>query len=118
MWFDQPIVYPGKNCPDGPTVAGYIIAATRDSAPQHVDLFGVGAKPYGHLMEMRQDVIGVDMGAPTGEMDENHSMGQFNIRSLLYWRMREALDPNNRTGIALPPDKRLLAELCSFTGSR
>jgi hypothetical protein len=115
MWFDEPIVYPGKDCPNGPAVAGYIIAATRDGAPQHIDLFGVGAKPYGHLCEMHQDVIGVDMGAPTGETDMNHTMGLFNVRSLLYWRFREALDPNNRTGIALPPDKRLLAELCAFT---
>jgi hypothetical protein len=115
LWFDEPIVYKGKDCPNGPTVAGYIIAATRDAAPQHVDVFGVGAKPYGHLMELHQDVIGIDMGAQVFEMDENHQMQLFNMRSLLYWRMREALDPNKQNGIALPPDKRLLSELCAFT---
>lgn len=115
LWFDEPVVYPGDKCPNGPTVAGYIIAATRDGCPQHIDVFGVGAKPYGHLMELHQDVIGVDMGAQTFETDENHQMGLFNMRSLLYWRMREALDPNKKNGIALPPDKRLLSELCAFT---
>jgi len=115
LWFDEPIVYPGEKCPDGPTVAGYIVAATRDGSPQHIDLFGVGAKPYGKLMEMRQDVIGVDMGAQTFETEENHTMGFFNVRSLLYWRFREALDPNKKNGIALPPNKILLAELCAFT---
>jgi hypothetical protein len=29
--------------------------------------------------------------------------------------MREALDPTNNTGICLPPDKRLLADLCAPT---
>lgn len=115
MWFDEPIVYPGKNVPDGPTAAGYIIAATRNRAPQHIDLLGVGAKPYGHLMELRQDVTGVDMGEQTFEMDENHTMGMFNVRSMLYWRFREALDPNNKSGIAIPPNKILLSELCAFT---
>jgi hypothetical protein len=30
---------------------------------------------------------------------------------MLWWRMREALDPNANNGIALPPDRRLLEEL-------
>jgi hypothetical protein len=115
LWFDEPRVYPGKDCPDGPTVAGYILAATRDGSPQHIDLFGVGAKPYGHLMEMHQDVIGVDMGAQTFETEENHTMGFFNVRSMLVWRMREALDPNKKNGIALPPNQVLLGELCAYT---
>lgn len=115
LWFDEPIVYIGKQCPDGPTTAGYIIAATRNRATQHIDLLGVGAKPYGHLMELRQDVIGIDMGAQTFETDDTHVMGMFNVRSLLYWRLREALDPNKRNGIALPPNKILLQELCAFT---
>jgi len=115
LWFDEPIVYPGEKCPDGPTVGGYIIAATRDRAPQHIDLFGVGAKPFGHLRELRQDVIGVDMGAQCFESEENRAMGFFNVRSMLVWRMREALDPNKKNGIALPPDKVLLGELCAFT---
>ena len=29
--------------------------------------------------------------------------------------MREALDPANNTGISLPPDQRLLADLCAPT---
>jgi hypothetical protein len=115
MYFSKPVVYPGRLCTDGPTVAGFIVAATRDGAPQHIDLLGVGAQPYGHLMEMHQDAIGIDMGGPTNEMDKGSTMAIYNIRSLLYWRMREALDPNNATGIALPPERILMSELCAFT---
>jgi len=35
------------------------------------------------------------------------------MRSQLWWKMREALDPANDTGIALPPDDRLRRELCA-----
>ena len=41
----------------------------------------------------------------------------FNLRSELYWRLREAFDPANNTGIAIPPDKRLKADLCAVKWS-
>ena len=37
----------------------------------------------------------------------------FNWRSELWWRMREALDPAHNTGICLPPNRQLLADLCT-----
>lgn len=37
----------------------------------------------------------------------------FNLRSQLWWQLRGALDPEANNGIALPPDKDLLAELCA-----
>src|SRR5690606_35379444 len=40
MWFDVPLSYPGKETPDGPTVAGLVIAARRDQAPIHLDVIG------------------------------------------------------------------------------
>ncbi len=117
-WFDEPIVYEGKDCPNGPTIAGYIVAAKRDEAVIHLDLFGVGAQPYGHLMAMDQHVIGVNVGDPAMGVTENGAQPLFNLRSELVWRMREALDPVSNTGICLPPDRQLLAELCAYTWSQ
>ena len=111
MWFDEPIIYPGSVCRDGPTVAGYCIAALRDGAVIHIDLFGVGAQPYGHLMQMRQQVVGVNMGDPSIGVDASGRLRFKNLRSELWWRMREALDPARNTGIALPPNQELLADL-------
>jgi hypothetical protein len=48
-WFDETLVYPGTQTPDGPTVAGLSIAALRDLAPIHIDVIGVGASPYDFL---------------------------------------------------------------------
>lgn len=113
MWFDEPITYAGSVCTDGPTIAGYCIAAARDNAVMHLDLFGVGAQPYGHLMQANQQVIGVNVGDPATGTDASGRLRFFNLRSQLWWRMREALDPSANNGIALPPDPRLLADLCA-----
>lgn len=112
-WFDEPIVYTGAESRDGPTIAGWCIAAQRNQAVVHLDLFGVGAEPYGHLMQANCQVVGVSMGELTKETMAGGRMGFANVRSLLWWRLREALDPNANNGIALPPDKRLLADLCA-----
>jgi hypothetical protein len=112
-WFDKPIVYEGHRCPDGPTIAGYVTAAQRDRAPIHIDLFGVGAEPYGHLMRAQAPVLGISMGEKTGEIAVEGRRRFFNIRSMLWWRMREALNPTNPLQIDLPPDRMLLADLCA-----
>lgn len=113
MWFDVPLVYPGTQTPDGPTVCGLVIAASRDQAPQHIDVIGVGGSPYDFLVQARQPVMGINVAETSLGTDKSGRMRFANQRSELWWRMREALDPANNTGIALPPDKRLLSELCA-----
>lgn len=115
MWFDKPLVYPGTATPDGPTVAGLTIAATRDGAPQHVDVIGVGASPYDFLMSSHQQVVGVNVSEKSLSTDRSGRLRFKNLRSELWWMMREALDPSLNTGIALPPDSKLLDDLCAPT---
>lgn len=115
MWFDQPLVYPGSATPDGPTVAGLAIAAARDNAVMHIDVIGVGSSPYDFLNEANQQVIGVNVAEAATAVDKSGKLKFKNLRSQLYWQMREALDPQNNTGICLPPDNALLADLCAPT---
>jgi hypothetical protein len=113
MWFDEPHEYPGSQTPDGPKVAGLTIAHRRDDAPIHIDAIGVGASPYDVLNGMRLNVIGVNVAEKARGTDRSGKLRFFNQRSELWWHMREALDPANDTGIALPPTKKLLSELCA-----
>lgn len=113
MWFDEPLTYPGTATPDGPIVAGLVISAARNQAPQHIDVIGVGSSPYDFLMTANQQVIGVNMSEAAPGFDKSGRLRFKNIRSWLWWKMREALDPSNNTGIALPPDRRLKADLCA-----
>lgn len=115
MWFDEALVYPGKETPDGPTVAGLTIAAKRDDAPMHIDVIGVGASPYDFLNTNGQQVSGVNVSEKSLATDKSGRLRFFNQRSELWWMMREALDPANNTGIALPPDRQLLLDLCAPT---
>lgn len=115
MWFDELLVYPGKQTPDGPTVAGLTIAAARDHANIYIDVIGVGSAPYDFLNGAGQPIFGVNVAEAATGTDKSGRLLFRNLRSELWWRMREALDPANNTGIALPPDPRLLADLCAPT---
>lgn len=111
MWFDEALAYPGSDTPNGPAVAGLTLAAKRDGAVIHLDVIGVGASPYDFLATARQQVVGVNVAEAARGRDKSGRLGFFNLRTELWWRMREALDPANNTGICLPPDPRLLADL-------
>lgn len=115
MWFDEALVYPGSATPNGPTVAGLTIAAKRDDAVVHIDVIGVGSAPYDFLNEAGQQVVGVNVAEAATGTDKSGRLRFKNLRSELVWRMREALDPTNNTGIALPPDPQLLADLTAYT---
>jgi len=112
-WFDKPLRYPGPETPDGPATAGLVIAASRDGAPQHVDVIGVGASAYDFLISAQQPALGINVAEKATARDRSGRLGFMNMRSQLWWQMREALDPANNTGIELPPDDNLRKELCA-----
>ena len=113
LWFDKLKLYPGSETPNGRTVAGLVIAEHRDHAPIHIDVIGVGASPYDVLNDAGQPVYGVNVAEKATAMDKSGRLAFFNLRSQLWWQLREALDPEADNGIALPDDKDLLAELCA-----
>lgn len=120
-WYDEPLVYPGSQTPDGPKVAGLAVAAARDGAVHHIDVIGVGSSPYDFLVDAGQHVIGVNVSEKATATDKSGRLHFKNMRSQLWWQFREELDPASNTGIALPPDPRLLADLTAprwkITGS-
>ena len=113
LWFDEMQMHPGSETPNGRKVAGLVIAEHRDHAPIHIDVIGVGASPYDVLVDTNQPVFGVNVSERATSLDKSGRLSFFNLRSQLWWQLREALDPAADNGIALPPDKDLLAELCA-----
>lgn len=116
-WFAELEKYPGQATPDGPTVAGLVIARRRDAAPIHIDVIGWGASAYDSLVENGCQVIPCNAAetaktaAGIVELSKDGTLRFFNRRSMWWWRMREALDPANGELIALPPDRELLIQL-------
>ncbi len=111
MWFNALQVHQGVATNDGPKVAGLVVAAVRDDAPIHLDVIGVGASPYDFLRQLNMPVVGVNVSEATEATDKSGRLTFSNLRSLLWWRFREALDPAANTGICLPNDTRLKADL-------
>lgn len=117
MWFDELLAYAGAQTPDGPTTAALVLAARRDHAVVHIDVIGVGSSPFDFLRETGVQVVGVNVAEGSQGVDRSGRLVFKNLRSELWWRMREALDPANNTGIALPPQRQVLADLCAPTWS-
>jgi hypothetical protein len=112
-WFDVPLRQPGAATPDGPSVAGFAISGRRDRAPVHVDVVGWGASAYDSLVANDVQAVAVNGASRTDERAKDGDLAFVNTRALLWWRMREALDPKNPEPIYLPNDPKLKADLCA-----
>lgn len=113
LWFDTPLVYPGTETPEGDITAGLVVSARRDQAPVHVDVVGWGSEVYAHLKNSEVQVIPINAGEKSVGRSKGSDIAFYDLNSEMHWHMREALDPVNDTGIALPPDRQLRADLCA-----
>lgn len=119
-WFDRLVVHPGADTPNGALTAALVIAERKDDSPVHIDLIGWGKDSHTHLIENGIHTVGINGAESTDERtrparheNTENTLGFFNYRAELYWRMRESLNPANDEGICLPPDNELKAELCA-----
>lgn len=111
LWFDELVEYDGSETPDGPTTAALIIAANRSHGMIQIELNGVGASPYDFLVQANQEVLAVDVSRRSLGTDKSGRLTFKNMRSELWWKFRELLDPANNHYVALPPGRELLTEL-------
>lgn len=111
-------VKPGKETPDGKVFGGWVIQHRRDNAKVIIDIGGGwGGDAYAHLRENSVDAVGYMGVKTTMAKTSDNLLGFANVRSMAYWRFREALDPSQPGGsqIALPPDAEMVADLCAPT---
>lgn len=114
-WFAELIKHAGVDVPNGATGARYVTDAMGDeNAPVWVDVIGYGASLYDHLAALsNMDVTPVNVGVGSKAKDKTGRYGFANLRSEVWWKFREALDPDSGQNIALPPDPRLRQDLRS-----
>jgi hypothetical protein len=115
-WFDNLVRRPGVDTKNGPAVAGLVIETMRDNCQITMDLtggWGISAKD--HLERLRIFVLGVVFSAGSPERTRDGRLGFANERAEMYWKFREALDPNKGDNIALPPDRKMAAQLGAAT---
>ena len=112
-WVGRLVAYPGEFTPNGGTVASLVFKERRDSAPVHVDVIGVGSSVYDRLEDNGIQVIGVNGSERSYATDKTEQLTFFNLRAELWWYLREALDPDEKHFIALPPDPEMKADICA-----
>jgi hypothetical protein len=122
-WIDKLIVFPGQDTPDGDVVAQQILQVMPNTeCTVNIDILGPGCSPYDTLKRTgvknlrginggQQAVVGRD-----GEIlrDRTKKLGFRNVRSYVYWHLRELLDPVYGQLIELPNDDDLYGELTSI----
>lgn len=113
MWFAPLITLEGDDTSDGDKVAMQVLVTRRDDAPINIDVIGVGASPFDSIRRSGAQVWGVNVAEGARGPDKTGALTFHNLRAELWWRLREALEPTSDTGIALPPDDKLKAELCA-----
>lgn len=115
-WYGPLQVHPGTATPDGESAAALIITALGDSKVKpNIDIIGVGQGARTALKMAGVPFNEINVAEGSHSYDRTGRLKFVNLRAEIYWRFREALDPENQDGIkiALPDDKRLLRELAA-----
>lgn len=114
-WFDHLIVVAGRDTPDGPSVVAIAAKHSRDGAEIGLDAIGVGGSVQDHLMTAGMPCLPLNGAEGSYEATRDGAYHFATKRSEMWWRLREALDPDYGDDIALPPDPQLLADLAAPT---
>jgi len=115
-WFGPLTKRRGIDTTNGPAVAALVVEAIRDGAQVNIDLTGGwGGSARDHLVAQGIRVEPVVFSGASSGRSRDGLLTFLNKRTELWWTFREALDPVTGEGIALPPDKRLAAQLAAPT---
>lgn len=114
-WFGPLEKHEGAEVPDGPAAAAIVAGfLSGRRAWVMIDVIGVGCSPYDNLRGNNAvNVLGLNSSERSDATDRSGMLCFVNKRAEWYWKMREALDPENGDNIALPPDPQLSADLAA-----
>lgn len=96
----------------GQKAAYLVLQEHRDGARVYVDGIGYGAACAEALIErLGWLAVAVNVAKATEDYDRSGKYRLTNVRTRLFWKLREALDPVTGDNLALPRDPELLADL-------
>lgn len=113
QWYAPLDVHPGSSTPNGPAVAALVIGQLQDDATAVVDVIGVGGSVVDSLEDAGVTVVAFNASSGSDATDRSGKLRFGNKRAEMWWRFREALDPDHGDALALPPDPQLRQELCA-----
>jgi hypothetical protein len=110
-WFSQQTTIPGKQTPDGLSVIQKLVSMGYQDAELRIDVSNIGSSPVDLGRMYKLNIIAMNGAEKSTAKDKSGKLGFANKRAEWLWKLREALDPANGIGLALPPDPELLADL-------
>lgn len=112
-FFDDLVTKPGRDTPDGESVAALILRTRKDNAYLVLDGTGSWADSTALVLyrDHRIDADLVIASNVTGEWTDTMTYKYGNVRAQMWWEFRCALDPKSDYEICLPPSSRLRAQL-------
>lgn len=115
-YYSKLISVPGAETPYPQDVAALVIRYRKHEALPAIDCGGgYGGGVVRHLQDNGIECVAHKGSEGSNKRTKDRMYGFANKRSEVYWKFREALDPSQEGGspIALPPDNKLLADLCT-----
>jgi hypothetical protein len=114
-WFAPLKSYKGEVTDSGEKAAFLALKEWEEGATVNVDVIGVGASAYDAIRDkIGSDLaVAVNVAVPSHCRDKSGKFALTNVRTAMYWLLREALDPLTGDGLALPIDGELVADLCA-----
>lgn len=112
-FFDTIKVWSGRETPDGPIVAGHVVAMLRDSASVSIDMGGGYGISTRDQLRNKVPVEEYNGAHETSGRDRTGLLLFHNKRAAAHWHLKELLDPVHGANIALPPDPQLKQEMLS-----
>lgn len=87
-------------------LVGHVAAEVADDreSPVGVDVVGMGAGYFGRLEELGYAAVAVDVRETTEIRDMSGLRRFHRVRDLIWWMLRDALDPDNPERLALPSE--------------
>lgn len=114
-WYGEFTSFPGKDTPDGPTVAAEIVKVMRDACRVVVDAGGgYGGDTLTQLAQTGVDCRGFKGAAGSASRSRDGLYGFKNLRAQAVWQFREELDPTYGSQVALPPDPEMEQDLAAY----
>ena len=102
---------PGVRTQNGADVSTLLAPLLSRGGFANLDIVGIGASAYDDGLRNGLNVIGINGSAPSDATDRSGKLRFLNLRAEMYWKLREALDPDGDAPLALPPDPELSADL-------
>jgi hypothetical protein len=111
-WFGRLKKYRGQVTDSGQKAAFLVLREHQGDATVNVDGIGYSSACYEALRDrLGKFAVAVNVAQATELFDRSKKYKLVNVRAAMYWRLREALDPETGDNLALPPDPELLGDL-------